>query len=123
MALDDQLEIEEPADAVMNELVGPLSETSQEIGGFIWQIIASNLPRDLHWQFLAEGDKPIASVNRINDKIRFLNIYACGAFKPKLSIEVNDKFIYQDKLNFFDRYLLNSPKLTKTIKQMARLAR
>ena len=53
MALDDQLEIEEPADAVMNELVGPLSETSQEIGGFIWQIIASNLPRDLHWQFLA----------------------------------------------------------------------
>ena len=53
MALDDQLEIEEPAEAVMNELVGPLSETSQEIGGFIWQIIASNLPRDLHWQFLA----------------------------------------------------------------------
>ena len=72
---------------------------------------------------LTEGDNPIVSVNRINDKIRFLNIYACGAFKPKLSIEVNDKFIYQDKLNFFDRYLLNSPKLTKTIKQMARLAR
>ena len=37
MALDDQLEIEEPAEAVMNELVGPLSETIQEIGGFIWQ--------------------------------------------------------------------------------------
>jgi len=53
MALDDQLEIEEPAEAVMNELVGPLSETIQEIGGFIWQIIANNLPRDLHWQFLA----------------------------------------------------------------------
>ena len=53
MALDDQLEIEEPAEAVMSELVGPLSETSQEIGSFIWQIIASNLPRDLHWQFLA----------------------------------------------------------------------
>ena len=53
MALDDQLEIEEPAEAIMSELVGPLSETSQEIGSFIWQIIASNLPRDLHWQFLA----------------------------------------------------------------------
>jgi sterol desaturase/sphingolipid hydroxylase (fatty acid hydroxylase superfamily) len=53
MALDDQLEIEEPGEAVMSDLVGPLSETSQEIGSFIWQIIASNIPRDLHWQFLA----------------------------------------------------------------------
>ena len=35
MALDDQLEIEEPAEAVMNELVGPLSETIQDIGGFL----------------------------------------------------------------------------------------
>ena len=40
---------------------------------------------------LAEGDKPIVSVNRVNDKIRFLNIYAAGAFKPKISIERGKK--------------------------------
>ena len=70
---------------------------------------------------IPEGDKSIVSVNRVNDKIRFLNIYACGAFKPKISIEVNGKFIYQDKLNIFDRYVLNRPKVTRTNKKWAGL--
>ena len=68
---------------------------------------------------IPEGDKPIVSVNRVNDKIRFLNIYAAGAFKPKLSVEVNGTVIYQDKLNMFDRYLLKNPKLVKKMKKWA----
>tara|TARA_B100000768_G_scaffold64066_1_gene61857 strand:+ start:334 stop:693 length:360 start_codon:yes stop_codon:yes gene_type:complete len=70
---------------------------------------------------IPEGKKPIVSITRVNDRIRFLNIYAAGAFKPKISIEVNGKFIHQDKLNMFDRYGVNNPKLIKKIKKWAGL--
>jgi hypothetical protein len=66
---------------------------------------------------IPEAKKPIVSITRVNDKIRFLNIYAAGAFKPKLSVEVNGKFIYQDKLNMFDRYFLKNPKIVKNMKK------
>ena len=68
---------------------------------------------------MPEGKKPIVSITRVNDKIRFLNIYGCGAFKSKISIEVNGKFIYQDKLNMFDRFGVNNPKLVKKLKKWA----
>ena len=66
---------------------------------------------------IPEAKKPIVSITRVNDKIRFLNIYAAGAFKPKLSVEVNGKFIYQDTLNMFDRYFLKNPKIVKKMKK------
>ena len=70
---------------------------------------------------IPEPDTPIVTANRINDKIRFLNVYATGAFKPKISIEINGNFIFQDKLNFFDRYLVNNPKLLKKLKKLSGL--
>ena len=68
---------------------------------------------------IPEGKKPIVSITRVNDRIRFLNIYAAGVFKTKISIEVNGNFIYQDKLNMFDRLGVNNPKIVKKLKKWA----
>jgi hypothetical protein len=68
---------------------------------------------------IPEPNTPILSAQRINDEIRFLNIYATGAFRPKISVEVNGDFIFQDKLNFIDRYLINNPKLLKKLKKLS----
>ena len=34
------------------EVIGPLTETVQTASDIIWNMVAANLPRDLHWQFI-----------------------------------------------------------------------
>jgi sterol desaturase/sphingolipid hydroxylase (fatty acid hydroxylase superfamily) len=34
------------------EVLGPLTETVQVVAGTLWQTLAANTPRDLHWQIL-----------------------------------------------------------------------
>ena len=34
------------------DLTGPLTETVQTASHLIWDAVAANLPRDLHWQFI-----------------------------------------------------------------------
>ena len=60
---------------------------------------------------MPKPDKPFIGLTQVSDRIRFLNIYGTGAFKPKISVEVNGRFIYQDRLSFIDRYLVKRPKL------------
>ena len=70
---------------------------------------------------MPDPNKPFISLTQVSDRIRFLNIYAAGAFKPKISVEVNGKFIYQDRLNFIDRYLVKRPKIYQKIRDWSGL--
>ena len=57
----------------------------------------------------------------ISEEIQSIEIYGAGAFRTKLSIKVNDEFIYQDNLNIIDRYLIRNPKLIEKIKRSSGL--
>ena len=66
-------------------------------------------------------DKPFVCVSNISEEIQSIEIYGAGAFRTKLSIKVNDEFIYQDNLNIIDRYLIRNPKLIEKIKRSSGL--
>ena len=62
-------------------------------------------------------DKPFVSIEGISEKIHSIKLYGAGAFRTKLSVEVNNEFIYQDKLNVFDKYFIKNPKLIEKVKK------
>ena len=66
-------------------------------------------------------NKPFVCVSDISEEIQSIEIYGAGAFRTKLSIKVNDEFIYQDNLNIIDRYLIRNPKLIEKIKRSSGL--
>ena len=66
-------------------------------------------------------NKPFVCVSDISEEIQSIEIYGAGAFRTKLSIKVNDEFIYQDNLNIIDRYLIKNPKLIEKIKRSSGL--
>ena len=66
-------------------------------------------------------NKPFVSVEGISEKIYSIKLYGAGAFRTKLSVEVNNEFIYQDKLNIFDKYLIRNPKIIEKIKESSGL--
>ena len=61
--------------------------------------------------------KPFVSVDGISEEIYSIKLYGAGAFRTKLSVEVNNEFIYQDKLNVFDKYFIKNPKLIEKVKK------
>jgi hypothetical protein len=65
--------------------------------------------------------KPFISVEGISEEIYSIKLYGAGAFRTKLSVEVNNEFIYQDKLNIFDKYLIRNPKIIEKIKESSGL--
>ncbi|RZO06760.1 MAG: hypothetical protein EVB02_02330 [SAR92 clade bacterium] len=62
-------------------------------------------------------NKPFVSIEGISEKIYSIKLYGAGAFRTKLSVEVNNEFIYQDKLNVFDKYFIKNPKLIEKVKK------
>ena len=61
--------------------------------------------------------QPFVSIEGISEKIYSIKLYGAGAFRTKLSVEVNNEFIYQDKLNVFDKYFIKNPKLIEKVKK------
>lgn len=70
---------------------------------------------------IPQPSKPFVRVTELSDTIKSLNIYGTGAFRPKISIEVNDEFIYQDRLNVIDRFFIKRPKLISKLKKISEL--
>ena len=65
--------------------------------------------------------QPFVSIDGISAEIYSIKLYGAGAFRTKLSVEVNNEFIYQDKLNIFDKYLIRNPKIIEKIKESSGL--
>ena len=65
--------------------------------------------------------KPFVLIDGISEEIYSIKLYGAGAFRTKLSVEVNNEFIYQDKLNIFDKYLIRNPKIIEKIKESSGL--
>ena len=65
--------------------------------------------------------KPFVTINEISEEIFSIKVYGAGAFRKKLSVEVNNEFIYQDKLNIFDKFLIRNPKLIEKVKKSSGL--
>ena len=65
--------------------------------------------------------KPFVSIDGISEEIYSIKLYGAGAFRTKLSVEINNEFIYQDKLNIFDKYLIRNPKIIEKIKESSGL--
>ena len=61
--------------------------------------------------------KPFVLIDGISKEIYSIKLYGAGAFRTKLSVEVNNEFIYQDKLNIFDKYFIKNPKLIEKVKK------
>ena len=60
---------------------------------------------------VANPNKPILSKTEVADGIDSIEVYAAGVFEPKVSILVNGKVVFADKLGWLDRIVNSlSPK-------------
>ena len=100
-----QIEIQNNYDFTVNPPKGGGKLLIDESEAQTWELI------------LPLPNKPFVSIEGISEKIYSIKLYGAGAFRTKLSVEVNNEFIYQDKLNIFDKYFIKNPKLIEKVKK------
>ena len=65
-------------------------------------------------EYFTGGQKPFLSADDPAEGVDKLEVYFAGALEVKVSIQADGEPIYRDKLNFPDRFFINS-KLTKLL--------